>query len=185
MMNIENIIYISLVVILIVILIIFVMYNKLIKLLNKVKKAKANIEIYINKRFDLIPNLVECVKGYSNHESSTLEDIVALRSNYDRNKNSNINQVGRMNERLNKYLAIVENYPELKANQQYLDLQNKLSQIEDELQHARHIYNNEVTKYNTVVESIPSNIVASIFAFKKASLFEAEEHKRENIKLNF
>lgn len=184
-MNIENIIYISLVVILIVILIIFAMYNKLIKLLNKVKKAKANIEIYINKRFDLIPNLVECVKGYSNHESSTLEDIVALRNNYNENRNLNINQAGKMNDRLNKYLAIVENYPDLKANQQYLDLQNRLSQIEDELQYARHIYNDEVTKYNTVIESIPSNIVASIFAFKKATLFQAEEHKRENVKLKF
>ena len=184
-MNIENIIYISLVVILIVILITFAMYNKLIKLLNKVKKAKANIEIYINKRFDLIPNLVECVKGYSNHESSTLEDIVALRNNYNENRNLNINQAGKMNDRLNKYLAIVENYPDLKANQQYLDLQNRLSQIEDELQYARHIYNDEVTKYNTVIESIPSNIVASIFAFKKVTLFQAEEHKRENVKLKF
>lgn len=184
-MNIENIIYISLVVILIVILITFAMYNKLIKLLNKVKKAKANIEIYINKRFDLIPNLVECVKGYSNHESSTLEDIVALRNNYNENRNLNINQAGKMNDRLNKYLAIVENYPDLKANQQYLDLQNRLSQIEDELQYARHIYNDEVTKYNTVIESIPSNIIASIFAFKKATLFQAEEHKRENVKLKF
>lgn len=184
-MNIENIIYISLVVILIVILITFAMYNKLIKLLNKVKKAKANIEIYINKRFDLIPNLVECVKGYSNHESSTLEDIVALRNNYNENRNLNINQAGKMNDRLNKYLAVVENYPDLKANQQYLDLQDELSKIEDELQYARHIYNDEVTKYNTVIESIPSNIVASIFAFKKATLFQAEEHKRENVKLKF
>lgn len=184
-MNIENLIYISLTVILIVILIIFIMYNKLIKLLNKVKKAKANIEIYTNKRFDLIPNLVECVKGYSNYEGSTLEDIVALRNNYNENKNLNINQVGKMNDRLNKYLAIVENYPNLKANQQYLDLQNELSKIEEELQYARHIYNDEVTKYNTVVESVPSNIVASMFAFNKASLFQIEEHKKENIKLNF
>ena len=184
-MNIENLIYISLVVIFAVILVIFAMYNKLIRLLNKVKKAKANIEIYINKRFDLIPNLVECVKGYSKHESSTLEDIVALRNNYNEHKNSNVNEAGAMNERLNKYLAVVENYPDLKANQQYLDLQDELSKIENELQRARHKYNEEVTKYNTGVESIPSNIVASMFAFKKASLYQTEDHKRENVKLNF
>lgn len=184
-MDIENLIYISLMVILIVIIIIFITYNKLIKLLNKVKKAKANIEIYINKRFDLIPNLVECVKGYSNYEGTTLEDIVALRNNYNENRTSNINQVGKMNDRLNKYLAIVENYPDLKANQQYLDLQKKLSSIEDEIQYARHRYNDVVTKYNTAVESIPSNIVASIFAFKQASLFQVEEYKKENVKLEF
>ena len=178
-----DLIYIILTVILIVILVIFALYNKLIKLLNKVKKAKANIEIYSNKRFDLIPNLVECVKGYSNHESTTLEDIVALRNNYAQNKNLNIEQVKDMNQQLNKYLAIVENYPELKANEQYLNLQLELRNIEDELERARRIYNDEVTEYNTLTETIPSNIIASIFAFKKVQLFQIEEHKRENVKI--
>lgn len=178
-----DIVYIILTVILFVILIIFALYNKLIKLLNRVKKAKANIEIYSNKRFDLIPNLVECVKGYSNHESTTLEEIVALRSNYSKSKNLNIEQVKNMNEQLNKYLAIVENYPELKANEQYLNLQKELRNIEDELERARRIYNDEVTEYNTLTETIPSNIVASIFAFKKAQLFQIEDSKRENVKV--
>ena len=113
-----------------------------------------------------------------------MEDIITLRNNYNRNNHSNINQVGKMNDELNKYLAVVENYPELKANTQYLNLQNELSEIEDELQVARHIYNDEVTEYNTLIETIPSNIVASMFAFKKAELFQTEEHKRENIKLD-
>lgn len=178
-----DIVYIILTVILFVILIIFALYNKLIKLLNRVKKAKANIEIYSNKRFDLIPNLVECVKGYSNHESTTLEDIVALRSNYSKSKKLNIEQVKNMNEQLNKYLAIVENYPELKANEQYLNLQKELRNIEDELERARRIYNDEVTEYNTLTETIPSNIIASIFAFKKAQLFQIEDSKRENVKV--
>ena len=178
-----DIVYIILTVILFVILIIFALYNKLIKLLNRVKKAKANIEIYSNKRFDLIPNLVECVKGYSNHESTTLEEIVALRSNYSKSKNLNIEQVKNMNEQLNKYLAIVENYPELKANEQYLNLQKELRNIEDELERARRIYNDEVTEYNTLTETIPSNIIASIFAFKKAQLFQIEDSKRENVKV--
>lgn len=179
-----NLIYIICAVLLIVILMIFSKYNKLIKLLNRVKKAKANIEIYSNKRFDLIPNLVECVKGYSKYEGTTLEDIVALRNNYRGNSHMNIGQVSEMNDKLNQYLAVVENYPDLKANTQYLDLQNELSKIEEELQRARHKYNDEVTEYNTVIESVPSNIVASIFAFKHAELFQIEEHKRENVKIN-
>ena len=166
-----NLIYIICIVLLIIILIIFGMYNKLIKLLNRVKKAKANIEIYSNKRFDLIPNLVECVKSYSKYEGTTLEDIVALRNNYKGNEHMNIGQVSEMNDRLNQYLAIVENYPDLK-------------EIEDELERARHIYNDEVTEYNTVIESVPSNIVASMFAFKHAELFQIEEHKKENVKIN-
>ena len=179
-----DLIYIICLVLLIVIFIIFGKYNKLIKLLNRVKKAKANIEIYSNKRFDLIPNLVECVKGYSKYEGTTLEDIVALRNNYRGNSHMNIGQVSEMNDKLNQYLAVVENYPDLKANTQYLDLQNELSKIEEELQRARHKYNDEVTEYNTVIESVPSNIVASIFAFKHAELFQIEEHKRDNIKIN-
>lgn len=183
-MEFMDLVYIILIVLLIIILIIFVMYNKLITLLNRVKKAKANIEIYSNKRFDLIPNLVECVKSYSKYEGTTLEDIVALRNNYNNKKNLNVNQVGQMNDKLNKYLAVVENYPNLKANSQYMDLQDELSKIEEEIQRARHIYNDEVTEYNTVVESVPSNIIASMFAFRKAELFQIDEYKRENIKLD-
>ena len=179
----ENIIYIILFVILIINFIIFGMYNKLIKLQNKVKKAKANIEIYLNKRFELIPNIVETVKGYSKHESNTLEEITALRSNYNNKNNFNIKEAEEMNGELNKLLAIVENYPELKANSKYMNLQNELKTIEDQLGTARHIYNDVVTSYNTTIETIPSNIVASIFAFKKADLFEVEDHKRNNIKI--
>ena len=179
-----DLIYIICIVLLIVIFIIFGMYNKLIKLLNRVKKAKANIEIYSNKRFDLIPNLVECVKSYSKYEGTTLKDIVDLRNNYKGNEHLNIGQVSEMNDKLNQYLAIVENYPDLKANTQYMSLQSELKEIEDELERARHIYNDEVTEYNTVIESIPSNIVASMFAFKHAELFQIEEHKKENIKIN-
>ena len=178
-----DLIYIILAVILILIILIFMKYNKLIKLLNRVKRAKANIGICSNKRFDLIPNLVECVKGYSKHESSTLEDIVALRNNYNKNDNLSLGQVSDMNNQLNRYLAIVENYPELKANTQYTSLQQQLRAVEDELQRARHIYNDEVTRYNTAIEVVPSNIVASIFAFKHAELFEIEEHKKENVKV--
>lgn len=183
-MEIMDIVYIVLTVILILIFIIFAKYNKLVKLQNSVKKAKANIEISLNKRFELIPNLVECVKSYSKYEGSTLESIVSLRNNFNDHKDLSIKEAGKMNDRLNKYLAIVENYPELKANTQYMSLQNELREIEDELEYARYKYNDEVTKYNTLIETVPTNIVASIFAFRKADLFQAESHKRENVKVD-
>lgn len=183
-MEIPNFVYVILFVILIVIFIILGKYNTLIKLQNRVKKAKANIEIYLNKRFELIPNIVESIKGYSEYESSTLENIVSLRNNYENGKNLSIEEAGKMNNDLNKYLAIVESYPNLKANTNFLSLQNQLREIEDELEYSRRIYNDEVTRYNTLIETVPSNIVASIFAFKKAELFQIEEHKKENIKID-
>lgn len=183
-MDIMNIVYIVLAVIFVLILVIFAKYNKLIKLQNRVKKAKANIEIYLNKRFELIPNIVECVKSYSKYEGETLEDIVALRNNYNSQKDISLKEAGDMNNQLSKFLAVVEAYPELKANTQYINLQSELSRIEDELERARHRYNDEVTNYNTLIETVPSNIVASVFSFKKADLFQIEESKRENVSLN-
>jgi len=179
----SDVVYIILTIVLILIIIILAIYNKLIKLKNNVKKAKANIEIYLNKRFDLIPNIVECVKSYSKYENETLENIVALRSNYMEQKNINIKNVENMNNSLNKLLAVVENYPELKANANYMSLHNELRNIEDELEVSRIRYNDIVTTYNTKVETIPSNIVASIFGFKKAELFKTEDNKKENIKV--
>lgn len=179
----SNLLYIILVVILIINFVIFGMYNKLVKLQNRVKKESANIEIYLNKRFDLIPNLVEVVKGYSKHEGTTLENITALRSNYNNNTDLSMKQAEEMNSELNKFLAVVENYPDLKANTQYMSLQNELKQIEDQLGMARRRYNDVVTSYNTTIETVPSNIVASIFSFKKADLFEAEDSRKDNIKI--
>lgn len=180
-----DIVYIILAVILVVILIILALYNQLIRLHNSVKNFKANIDIYLNKRFDLIPNLVECVKGYSKHESSTLEDIVALRNNYNNSNNLDVNEIGKINDKLNNFLAVMEAYPELKANTQFMNLQKELSRIEDQLESARNSYNFVVTKYNTKIETVPSNIVASMFNFKKAELFTTDQENKENVKINF
>lgn len=179
----NNLIYIILIVILIINFMILGIYNRLIKLQNRVKKAEANIEIYLNKRFELIPNLVETVKGYSKYESTTLEEVIALRNNYENKQNLSIKQAEEMNNQLNRLLAVVENYPELKADNQYLSLQNELRRIEDQLSNARHIYNSVVTSYNTKIETVPNNIVASIFAFKQAVLFGIEENKKDNVKV--
>lgn len=167
-MDTKVILNICLVVVLVIILLILMHFNHLIKLQNKVKKAKANIAIYLNKRFDLIPNLVECVKNYTKYEGSTLEAIVQLRNQ----PHLSINETNQADYALTRYLITLENYPNLKTDNQYLNLQQQLTNLETELEKARHQYNDDVTRYNVAVESVPGNLVAAMFAFKKAELFQ-------------
>ena len=159
------------------------MYNSLVKLRNKVKQAESGIDVYLNQRFDLIPNLVECVKGYSKHEKAIFEEIARLRADY-MNKPKDFTSAENLNNKMNELIAIAERYPDLKAGEQYLNLQKNLTKIESQLQAARRIYNNEVTKYNNKISIVPSNVIANIFGFKEAKLFEIEEYKRENININ-
>ena len=170
------------VLIIILIILVFVVlkqYNKLIKQKNLVKQAKSGIDIYLNQRFDLIPNLVECVKAYSKHEKELLENVIKLRTQCIENKNLKLAE--ELNNNVNKIIAIAEEYPELKAREQFLNLQKNLSKLESQLQAARRIYNNEVTDYNTLINTVPTNILAKIFNFKEADLFTIEEYKKENI----
>ena len=171
---------IAIVILIIVIIYILSKYNKLVKLKNKVKQSKSGIDVYLNQRFDLIPNLVECVKAYTKHEESVFENITKMRTEY-MNGNKDLKKAEKLNDSMNGVIAVAEGYPELKASQQYLNLQNNLTKIESQLQAARRIYNNDVTKYNTKIETIPTNIIASIFGFKKEELFQIEEYKKENI----
>lgn len=171
-----------LIIIAIIIIIILTMYNKLVKLKNKVKQAEAGIDVYLNQRFDLIPNLVECVKTYSKHEQSIFTEIANLRISY-MNKDKDIKSGEILNNKMNELIAIAESYPDLKAGEQYLNLQKNLTKIESQLQAARRIYNNEVTNYNNKISTIPSNIVAGLFGFKEANLFEIEEYKKDNINI--
>lgn len=164
----------------IVIIYVLCKYNKLVKLRNRVKQSESGIDVYLNQRFDLIPNLVECVKGYTNHEKSVLENVTKMRSEYIR-ANKSLKKAEELNNSMNGILAIAEGYPELKSSEQYLNLQKNLEKIESQLQAARRIYNNDVTKYNITIETIPTNLIASIFGMKKAELFQVEEYKRENI----
>ena len=173
--------YIILIILSIIIITILSIYNVLIKLKNHVNQSKSGIDVYLNQRFDLIPNLVECVKAYSKHENEVFENIVELRNSY--NKTKNLNDGSKLNNNLNKILLIAEEYPELKASEQFLNLQKNLTKIESQLQAARRIYNNDVTKYNTKIESIPSNIVAKLFGFKPFELFQIEDYKKENINI--
>ena len=173
-----------LIVIAILLIIVLQMYNNLVKKRNAVKQSKSGIDVYLNQRFDLIPNLVECVKGYSKHEQSIFTEIANLRTSY-MNQSKDIKSAENLNNKMNQLIAVADIYPELKASEQYLNLQKNLTKIESQLQAARRIYNADVTNYNNKIELVPSNIIAKMFGFKPAQLFEIEEYKKENIKIKF
>lgn len=175
---------ICLIVIIILIGIVLLNYNRFVKTNNKVKEAESSIDVLLNQRFDLLPNLIETVKGYSKHESGTLEELARLRSSYN-DTNFSVNETNKIDRGFGRLMAIAENYPELKANTNFLSLQSSLTSIEDKLNRARLNYNYYVTRYNNLVESIPSNIVAKIFGFNKKELFKLDDSKKENIKVNF
>lgn len=175
------VINVCLIVVILVTSIILVLYNRLIKAKNSVKRAESGIDVVLKQRFDVIPNLVECVKGYSTHEAETLEQVVAQRTAYNNSGEMDIKEAEKLNRSINRIMAVAESYPDLKANSQYLNLQEKLSRIEEKLQFARSIYNNEVTKYNNLIETVPSSLVAKIFAFEGADLFSIDDVDRENV----
>ena len=172
------------IIVIVILVIILAKYNNLVKARNKVRQAESGVDVYLNQRFDLIPNLVECVKGYSKHEKEIFTEITNLRTTYMKQP-KDIKNAEKLNNKMNQIIAVAENYPELKANEQYLNLQKTLTKLESQLQAARRIYNTEVTDYNNKIYTVPSNIVAKLFGFKEAKLFEIEEYKKENINVNF
>ena len=179
---------IILVIVVLIALFIINVYNGLVKSRQKVKNAWSQIEVQLQRRFDLIPNLVECVKGYMTHESEVLEKVTALRSSW---ANANgIEEKANLDNQLSGVLktimAISENYPDLKANQNFADLQNNLKETENKISFSRQFYNDTVTMYNTKIEVFPDNIVASMFNFKAEPLFNVDsDEARKNVKVNF
>ncbi len=157
-------------------------FNKLVEMRNKIKQSRSTIDVYLNQRFDLIPNLIECVKGYMKHESETLAQISIMRVRYS--KESDLKQGAELNKEFNRIMAIGEGYPDLKANEQFLSLQKTLVKMESQLQAARRVYNGDVTLYNTASASFPTIIIAKLFGFKEEELFEIEEYKKENINVD-
>ena len=155
------------------IVIIAIQYNAIMKLKQKVKQSRSGIDVYLQQRFNLIPNLVETVKGYMNYEKETLKNLTELRAQYNKTNDMKISQ--ELNNKINYVIAVSEKYPELKASEQFLNLQKSLSKMESQLQAARRIYNNDVTTYNTKISVVPYNIVASIFRFKEEELFKIED----------
>ncbi|MFO0781230.1 MAG: LemA family protein [Candidatus Gracilibacteria bacterium] len=163
-------------------------YNGLIQLKNKVDEAWADIETQLKRRYDLIPNIVETVKGYAGHEKSTLENVIKARNSAmsagtfaDKAQAENM-----LSGTLKSLFALAENYPDLKANQNFLDLQQTLKDIEDHLQLSRRYYNATVRDFNTKVELFPNNIFAGIFNFKRRDFFQTDsEEERKNVKVSF
>lgn len=177
-------------VIIFVVLIVLVVgcYNSLVSARNKVKEEWSGIDVQLERRFDLIPNLVETVKGYSKHENETLAKLVELRTSWGGAKT--VEEKGKLNNSLTNNLrsiyAIAESYPELKANENFLQLQLELTNTEEKIASSRNTYNSAVNTYNTKIETIPTNIIASLFHFEKSELFQVEsEEVRKNVKVNF
>lgn len=183
-----NLLLIILIVIIIIILVAIVaIYNGLVTARNKVKNAWAQIDVQLNRRADLIPNLVETVKGYAAHESSVFEDVTAARAGL---MNANgVKEIGEANNQLSSTLktlfAVAENYPELKANENFKDLQAQLAQTEDKIAYSRQFYNDTVLMYNNKCQTFPSNIFAGMFGFKEADFFEAAGEARSVPKVEF
>ena len=169
-------------------LIIFYSYNGLVVSKNKVKNAWSQIDVQLQRRFDLIPNLVESVKGYMEHEKSVLEKVTELRTSWA-NAGSIAEKAeldNQLSGALKTIMSVSENYPELKANQNFSELQEELRNTENKISYSRQFYNDAVTMYNNKLEMVPTNMIASMFKFEPAELFKVEaEEVKQNVKVQF
>ena len=175
--------------VIVLILIVFVVgtYNKLVSLRNRVKDQWSQIDVLLKRRADLIPNLVETVKGYANHEKETLNAVIEARNKTvtASTPEAEMQANGELTQALNKLFALSEAYPDLKANTNFMQLQQDLTETEDKISHARQFYNDSVLIYKNKLEMFPSNIIASIFGFKPEAFFEATEAEKETPKVQF
>lgn len=161
-------------------------YNGLVKLRALAEEAYSGMDVYLKKRADLIPNLVETVKGYMTHEEETLSKVIELRNaavSSDRKASPDAQNA--LSEGISKIFALAENYPELKADTQFTSLQSSLKAVEDDLAQARKYYNGAVRRFNTKVRSFPASLIASAKGFFEYPYYEAEAQDRENVKVSF
>lgn len=175
-------------VVLLVIIWAFATYNSFVKLKNNVEEGYATMDVYYKKRYDLVPNLVETVKGYAKHEKETLSSLVELRNSAMSATNSQEKEKKEqaLSGALKNLFALAESYPELKANTNFIDLQNQLSNIETDIANARKYYNSVVKMFNTKIEMFPSNLIAKMFKFTKKEMFEvSSSNERESVKVEF
>jgi len=182
--------WIILIIAVVLLFIVISIYNSLVKAKLNVENAWSQIDVQLQRRFDLIPNFVETVKGYMTHEKETFEKIAALRTSWANasSVHDKANLDGELSSALKTIMAVSENYPDLKANENFMQLSEELRNTENKISFSRQFYNDSVTMYNTKLELFPSNIVASMFGakFKAAELFEVEnEEVRKNIKVDF
>jgi LemA protein len=178
---------IALIIILAVILIIIFwmigMYNGLIRLRNQVRNAWSQIDVQLKRRHDLIPNLVETAKGYMKHERQTLENITNARSKAmsAESVGDKARAEGELNGAMSKFFLVVENYPDLKANQNFLAVQEELTSTENKIAFSRQAYNDQVLYYNNKIQMFPTNMMAGMFNFKQSEFFEIEEDREREV----
>lgn len=163
------------------------LYNGLIMLKNKVEEAWSDIDVQLKRRYDLVPNLVSTVKGYAKHEKGVFEEVTKARTaamgaqtvaEHDKAENM-------LSGALKSLFAVAENYPDLKADQNFLDLQQQLATLEEEIQKSRRYYNGNVREFNTKIQVFPNNLFANMLGFKNYDFFEAEEGEKANVKVDF
>lgn len=180
--------WIILIVIAVIIVAMIVMYNNLVRLRQRVKEAWSDIDVQLKRRYDLIPNLIETVKGYAAHERELLEKVTEARTQAmgASSPKEKADAENMLSGTLKTLFAVSENYPQLKANENFLELQRELSDTENKIQAARRFYNGNAMELNTKVDSFPTNIVANMFSFKQEEFFELEEEAaKEPVKVKF
>lgn len=163
-------------------------YNKLVKQKVTVEEAFATMDVYLKKRFDLIPNLVETVKGYAKHEQSTLEQIVDLRNGgySGMTTEEKMENAAAVSRAIPQIMALAESYPDLKANQNFMELNAQLQRVEEDIANSRKYYNGAVRNYNMTVQSVPTNIFANMFHFETMPMYVLDnEQERENVQVKF
>ena len=162
-------------------------YNSLVQLRNRIENAWSQIDVQLKKRYDLLPNLVETVKGYAKHEKSVFTDVTKARAQMASAKTvkEQAKAQNMITDALKSMFAVAENYPKLEASKNFLMLQEELSGIEGKIAYARQFYNDEVLKYDNMMETFPSNLVARLFGFVPKDYFEIEEKSREPVKVKF
>ena len=177
--------YIIIAIVVLLLVYVLISYNGLVKTNNSVKEAFSTMDVYLKKRWDLIPNIVETVKGYAKHEKETLESVVQLRNSaYDKmSQNDKMVTNDQVTGALSKLMALSESYPDLKANQNFFDLSAQLTKIEEDIANSRKYYNAVVKELNNKVQMFPSNIISKLFGFQEIKMFEISEKEKENIKV--
>ena len=180
--------WIILAIVVVIAIVLIAIYNKLVTLRQRVQNAWSQIDVQLQRRFDLIPNLVETVKGYMTHEKDTLTKVTELRASWADAKTveDKAKLEGELSNTLKTIMAVAENYPNLKADQSFNNLQTELSDTENKISYSRQFYNDTVTIYNTKLETFPSNLVASMFGFKASTLFNVDsEEAKKAVKVQF
>ena len=180
-------IIIVIVVIVAILLLLVGLYNNLVTLKMRVKNAWAQIDTQLKRRFDLIPNLIETVKGYATHEQETLEKVVDARNTYvtASSVEAKADANNQLTNTLKNLFALAESYPDLKANENFLALQTELSGTEDKIAYSRQFYNDTVQMYNTAIMKFPTNLIAGILGFKEEAFFQIDETEKNPVQVKF